>query len=212
MSPENIAAELRSDLLAGRLAPGSDLPQTNLAERFSVSRIPIRDALRILAADGLVTVDPGRGARVVSLDRMEIDEIYDIRLLLETDCLERACDKMTPDDLDSIDRHRKRAALDVATPDWDDSDWAFHEALYRPANRPRQMALIRALRRTSRMLVSSYSALPTAHDQWVDHHDQIMAHLRDGDRKAAVATLAGHLEGARRHLIEAMAAKPELTS
>lgn len=209
MTPDEIAAELRADLLSGRLRPGAELQQTDLAERFAVSRIPIRDALRALAADGLVTIKSGRGASVVMLSAAEVEELYDLRILLECDCLDRATKVMTSTEIEAIDRLRKKADLDAATPAWADSDWAFHEALYRPAARPRQLALIHTLRQTCRMLAAAHAALPTARAQWLDHHKHIVDQLRDGNAAAAVSTLRRHIEGARDHLLAAMSRPSE---
>ncbi len=205
MSPEKIAAELRADLMAGRLWPGTELQQAGLAERFAVSRIPIRDALRILAAEGLVVIEPNRGATVIALSASEIGELYDLRLLLEGDCLRRAAVAMTPAAIEEIDRIRRKADLDAATPTWDEGDRAFHEALYAPAARPRQVALILSLRQTCRLFAASYATLPTERSRWLGDHELIVGRLRAGDTEGAVAALSRHIEGARDHLLALMA-------
>src|SRR5437867_991093 len=96
MTPQAIADELRTELMKGLLGPGVDLPQVALARRFGVSRIPVRDALRVLAGEGLVEMDANRGARVINLKPAEIREVYDLRILLECDCLRRASKAITP--------------------------------------------------------------------------------------------------------------------
>src|SRR5262245_20367755 len=80
MTPDMIAAALRSELMMGTLRPGAELSQVVLAERFGVSRIPIRDALRILAGEGLVEIEANRGARAIALTPGEVREIYDLRV------------------------------------------------------------------------------------------------------------------------------------
>src|SRR3982751_5607720 len=89
-APETIAAALRADILAGSTKPGTLLRQEDLAARFAMSRIPVRDALRLLEAEGLVTIATNRGAQVARLSRSEVSEIYHLRDLLECDCLELA--------------------------------------------------------------------------------------------------------------------------
>src|SRR5438552_13920080 len=83
LSPEAIAEELKREMLSGRIPAGAELRQTALAERFAVSRIPIRDALRSLAAQGLAVIEPGRGATVIRLSAPQIEEVFDLRIMLE---------------------------------------------------------------------------------------------------------------------------------
>src|SRR5678815_5398232 len=89
-TPDLIAESLREEILRGVLAPGQALRQEELAERFGVSRLPVRDALLRLEAQGLVHVYPNRGAFVISLSADEVSEIYEMRILLEGDIIERA--------------------------------------------------------------------------------------------------------------------------
>jgi DNA-binding GntR family transcriptional regulator len=204
VTPANIAAELRSELMAGTLRPGAELSQVGLAERFGVSRIPIRDALRILAGEGLVEIEANRGARAIALTPGEVREIYDLRVLLECDCLHRAAGKMTPATLEEIERVRRKSDLDAGTPGWAAGDWAFHRALYAPAGRPRQIAMIEALRRTCQLHVGAYATMPAKKPRWLAEHRIIVEHLKQGKTEDAVRALQAHLEAAARHLLDRM--------
>jgi len=204
MTPENIAAELRSELMAGTLRPGAELSQVGLAERFGVSRIPIRDALRILAGEGLVEIEANRGARAIALTPGEVREIYDLRVLLECDCLHRAAEKMTPTTLDEIERIRRKSDLDAGTPGWAAGDWAFHRALYSPAARPRQIAMIEALRRTCQLHIGAYATMPARKPRWLADHRAIVEHLRTKETERAISVLQAHLEAAAQHLLARM--------
>lgn len=204
MTPDAIAQRLRADMAKGRIAPGEDLSQIRLAERFDVSRIPIRDALRILAGEGLVLLEANKGARALELSAEGVREIYDLRILLECDCLRRAGAHLRADDLEDIDRIRRKSDLDATGPDWSAGDWDFHEALYRCARRPRQLALIEALRRVCALHVSAYAALPAKRPKWVRDHRAIVELLRERDIEAAVEALRAHLEGAALHLLAQM--------
>jgi DNA-binding GntR family transcriptional regulator len=204
MTPETIAAELRAELMAGVLRPGTDLSQVMLAERFGVSRIPIRDALRILAGEGLVEIEMNRGAKAIALTSAEIREVYNLRILLECDCLRRAAQAMTPTALEEIDRVRRKSDMDAGTPGWAAGDWAFHQAIYARAGQPRQLAMIEALRRTCQLFVSAYATMPTKKPRWLDEHRIILEQLRDNEAERAVLTLETHLEAAAQHLLERM--------
>jgi len=196
-APETIAAALRADILSGETKPGTLLRQEDLAARFSMSRIPVRDALRLLEAEGLVTIATNRGAQVVQFSKDEVAEIYHLRILLECDCLGAAMARMTDADLDRIERIRQRAEIDAATPEWNDSDWAFHEALYRPSLHARQIEMIRSLRTTSDLYAAAHQALPKERKRWLADHRAIVAACRARRSADAVAALRSHLTAAR---------------
>lgn len=196
--------ELRHELMSGVLRPGAELSQVALAQRFGVSRIPIRDALRILAADGLVEIELNRGARAITLNPDQVRELYDLRILLECDCLRRAAKVLTPDDLDAIDLVRRKADIDAHTESWSEGDWAFHRALYVRADRPRQLSIIEGLRRTCRMFIGAYHSMPSKTPRWLGEHREIIGRLREGDASLAANILEAHLEAAAQHLLEQM--------
>src|SRR5690348_3004856 len=93
---DTVAAALRTALHAGRWDPGTALRQEELAAEFGVSRIPIREALTRLQAEGLIVVERNRGAYVPTLTRAEVEEFFDLRVLLETDALRHAVPRHAP--------------------------------------------------------------------------------------------------------------------
>lgn len=204
MVPRRIFELLRSDIVQGTILPGAELKQEDLAARFGASRIPVREALRLLEAEGLVAFGPNRSAHVVALSADEVEEIFHLRLLLETDCLARAVAEMSEGDLVRIDRALRRAEIDAGTTDWSESDMAFHEALYAPAGRPRQVALIRRLRMTSELQIPAYRRLPDETARWLADHGAIVEACRVRRADRAVAVLRAHIEGARRIVRDAM--------
>ena len=208
MTPESIAAKLRAELMAGVLRPGTQLSQVVLAERFGVSRIPIRDALRILVGEGLVQMEANRGANAITLSPEEVREIYDLRILLECDCLRRAAGVMTPAALHEVDRVRRKSDLDAGGPEWAAGDWAFHRAMYELSGRRRQITMIEALRRTCVLFISAHSTMPTRKSRWLNEHRAIQQHLQRGETDQAVMALRLHLTAAADHLLRRMATSP----
>lgn len=192
--------------MAGTLRPGAELSQVVLAERFGVSRIPIRDALRILAGEGLIEIQANRGAKAIALTAAEVREIYSLRVLLECDCLRRAAGNMMLADLEEIERVRRKSDLDAGTPGWAEGDWAFHRAIYLRAGRPRQLAMIEALRRTCQLFISAYSTMPAKKSRWLDEHRTIVEHIRRKETDLAAAVLQAHIEAAAEHLLDRMTA------
>ena len=195
-TPDLIAETLREEILRGSVAPGQALRQEELAERFGVSRLPVRDALLRLEAQGLVHVYPNRGAFVISLSADEVREIYEMRLLLEGDIIERAVPRMTSDDRRRIDAAHAEATRTAGGPEWMDGDWRFHRALYEPAARPRQLATIENLRSTVARYSSGHDALPTRTPEWLADHDAILAACRARASVAARRRLEEHLRRA----------------
>ena len=107
---DDIALVIEEAIVSGELAPGTVLRQEQLSEQFNVSRTPIREALRRLAALGLVSFVPNRGVRVRTLSRDELHEAFLVRAELEGLATEAAAAKITPEQLDELDAAEKRFA------------------------------------------------------------------------------------------------------
>lgn len=198
---------LRRDILAGTLPPGSLLMQTELAARFGVSRIPVRDALQALAAERLVTVVPGKGARVIRLGPQELAEVYDLRILLECDLIHRAARRTTEAQRYEAAHVLARSDLEAGRPGWEAGDRAFHMSLYAPAESPRQIALVHELRDTAALHLAQYQVLAENTSRWLDDHHQIFNAWQAGQAASAAALLAAHLTAARDHLLELVTAQ-----
>jgi DNA-binding GntR family transcriptional regulator len=204
-TPDLIADTLRDEILRGAVAPGQALRQEELAERFGVSRLPVRDALLRLEAQGLVHVYPNRGAFVISLSADEVREIYDLRILLEGDLIERAVPRLMADDWRRIDAAHAHATRTAGTPDWVEGDWRFHRALYEPAARARQLAMIESLRATVARYSTAYAVLPERTAEWLRDHEAILEACRARAGVAARRRLEAHLRRASEAVIERLA-------
>lgn len=204
MSPPPITEQLRADILTGALPPGTPLSQADLAARFGVSRIPVRDALAQLSADGLITAQPNRTATVLKMTSAEVTETFHMRLLLEGDLMARAVPQMGPDDLRRIDYALARSSLEARQANWAEGDQMFHAALYAPAKSPVQCALADELRRKCRIQIAGYRQLTDKTDRWISEHEAIVAACHAGDAKTARRALRRHLKAARNYLLQAM--------
>lgn len=205
MTAPQIATTLRADILAGRITPGEALQQEDLAARFGVSRIPVRDALQQLAAARLVEVVPGRGARVVRLTRDELAEVFELRRLLECNALRRATTRAKAADHEAVEHARQQSDLEAGRPGWQAGDWAFHAAIYAAANHPRQIAMIAELRDTCQMHIAAYDRLSDDTPRWLADHQAISAAFCAGDADAAASRLAKHIMAARDRLLTLLA-------
>jgi DNA-binding GntR family transcriptional regulator len=193
---DGVAQALRDAILRGVVQGGQPLRQEDLAEQFGVSRLPVREALWQLSAEGLVTLAPNRGASVAALSADEVQEIYDIRAGLETTALRLSIPHLSPallgraaDILDAIDR-----AADVAR--WSELNWAFHATLYAPAGRPRLLRLIRTMHANVDRYLRIYLALIGIQARSQREHRALLAACERHDTTAATQLLIDHLEGA----------------
>lgn len=193
---ESIADALRNEIRQGQVSPGAALRQEGLATRFKVSRIPIREALRVLERDGLVQVFPNRGAFVVQLTAAEMEEITDLRVLLEGDLIESAVTLLDASDILKI-KEAERIAKDRAhTAEWIDADRAFHACLYAPANKTKQLQLVFSLRTELERYQSAYSQLPRQKNRWLREHHDIVVACDQRDASKARAVLVKHIRAA----------------
>lgn len=207
---------LRAMILHGELPQGAALRQDALAARLGVSRIPVREALRQLSAEGLVTVEPHKGAAVARLPREEILELYDIRALLEPPLLARAIPRLAPDDLAAAER--VLAIYDHALSrgdhqqSWGQYNLEFHEALYRAADRPQTLTIVRNLHHKTDLYTRlQLSAADHLRERARAEHHEILAACRARDVAAASAALGAHVREAGRSLVaflDAAAATP----
>ena len=147
---------------------------------------------------------PNRRARVVEMTRADIEEAYDLRILLEGDLFAKAMERMTPADLDRIDYALDRSNLEARNANWAEGDALFHATLYAPAKRPRQQAMIDGLRRTCRVQIAAYDDPPDKTERWLADHAALRDHCRKGEVQAAVNRLETHLAGARETLLRRM--------
>jgi DNA-binding GntR family transcriptional regulator len=160
---DDIALALEEAIVSGEIPPGSVLRQEHLSVQFGVSRTPVREALRRLAALGLVTFEPNRGVRVRELSLEEIREAFMVRAELESLATEIAARNMTEDDLVELERaerrfsratralvemsHDGRQDLAIAR-DWLQLNHSFHDVIYRAADVPLIERMAKAARRT----------------------------------------------------------------
>lgn len=192
-SAEKVILALRTAITTGELSAGAQIRQEEIAAQYDVSRMPVREAFRQLEAEGLLVVYPGRGAFVNRLSTDEIQEIYDIRILLEGDAIRRAVPHLTPAVLAHAGSLLEQLEAVSDGQSFGQLDEAFHAALYAPANRPRLLELINTLRNQVTQFLYAAAPMPAYRDSAIDEHRQILDACRAGDVEAAVSAVADHL-------------------
>lgn len=198
---EVVAAVLREAITSGQLKANQPLPQAEIAANLQVSHIPVREALRQLESEGLVTYQANRGAMVSALSSAEIREIYEIRAMLETGAIRRAVPNLTTENL-----VRAASLLDLAEQTDDGATWGaldmeFHSLVYHLDDRPRFQELITELLRRVDRYWLSYSLMLKYRDNFEREHRALLSALTARDADRAVALLDAHLVGACERLI-----------
>jgi DNA-binding GntR family transcriptional regulator len=200
---DDIALVIEEAIVSGELAPGTVLRQEQLSEQFQVSRTPVREALRRLAALGLVSFVPNRGVRVRTLSREELHEAFMVRAELESLATEVAATKMRSDDLAELESAERRFAeiskeLRSREPgeerrsimgDWVRANHGFHDVIYRVADLP----LVEQLAKSARRSFSGPAVWAPG-----DHSiDGLYARNAEQHRAIKQALVAGSAAGAR---------------
>src|SRR5438270_2026239 len=144
-----VAERLREKILAGELREGEQLRQDAIAKEFQISRIPVREALSHLAAEGLITIYANRGAVVSALSPDEIMQLFETRAVLECYMLRCAIPNMKEDDFqradDILKLYEESLEKDSEVKSWGRWNWSFHSALYAPANRPVMLSFLKTV-------------------------------------------------------------------
>lgn len=196
-----IVEKLREAILRGRFKENEPIRQHELAAELGVSVIPIREALFVLESEGLLTFYPNRGAVVSSLSVAEADEIFEMRVALETIALRRSIPALRPSDLTQAEAIL--SAIDEEEDDiarWSELNWEFHLALYRPAVMPRLIETVRMLHHNVARYFVIYQALDYRTRSQPEHRAIVEA-CRAKDTDAALARLEAHLRASAQALI-----------
>lgn len=195
--PQAIYEELKQRIISGQLVAGSELKIMPLAGELGVSIVPVREAIRILAAENLVTLRPRRSPIIAKLDRRELIEINRIRSALEPLVLEDAISRHTAETLSTCEEllERDRQCTDI----WENVELnkQFHLALLSPSALKRMIAIISAqyvgISRLTHYLVMNHPGLVDPHH---DEHRAILDAVRAANEKLAVALMREHIDRA----------------
>lgn len=201
---ELIATDIRSSIITGTYPSGQPLKQDVLADQHGVSKIPVREALNQLKAEGLVAFINNRGAVVSSLSIAEVEEIYSMRLVLETLALEKAIPNLQTTDHIAAESCLKRIEASANPLDWATLNWDFHASLYRAANMSHLLDTIAALHNNvARYLILYLKELDFQSGSQQEHWELLESSFA-GRSEEALGILRQHLNDALRQTIQFM--------
>jgi len=185
---------IKNAIINGDLKPGERIIQENLTKYLNVSRTPIRDALQRLSAEKLVILTPFHGAEVFALSKKCLDEIYEVRLIMETYAVQKACDLITEEDiaeLHSINEQISKSKSSIAS--CMDLDRRFHSLICMIAGSDYVMEVLTAVWDKSDPYKSIFYTLPGSINRAVDEHQAMLTNLRSGDKNALAESVRIHL-------------------
>jgi DNA-binding GntR family transcriptional regulator len=202
---ERVREDIRNEILAGGYRPGQRIGQEALARRHGTSRIPIREALRQLASEGLVVLQPHVGARVATLDLRELDEVYQIREQVEPFAIGKSAPLLTDADLEALRAFVEQmevAALNDEVSRWIELDRDFHLRTFVATPLPRLLALIDGLWNTTQQYRRLYGLLPNRLEIAGVEHRLLLDALERRDSDDATRILTMHIRRTRLTLDE----------
>lgn len=202
---EEVAVLLRDRIFDGSLAPGSFIDEVALCETLKISRTPLREALKVLAVEGLVRHEPRRGSFVNEVTEQDLDEIFPVMALLEGRCAFEAARHASDADLAALDVLHERLKAHAGAgriQDYYATNFSIHEAIITLANN-RWLALVIAdLRKILKLARLQQLRAPGRLAQSLNEHLAIYAALRARDCEGADAAMRTHLTRQREALRE----------
>lgn len=198
---ELVRDTLRAAILSGEIPAGMRLVQADLAEQLQVSTTPVREALRSLAAEGLVKLDAHRGAVVRRLDDAEVLEIFELRSLLEPAVLERAIPRISEEQLDEAAAIEAEMSTETDPARWAQLNRRFHGVFMTAAQSERLRQMVETLQDAfSAYIVSAMARDGQRRDRANEQHRTLLEAVRNRDVAAATQAMVSHmrltLEGA----------------
>jgi DNA-binding GntR family transcriptional regulator len=202
---DEVAATLRDRIFSGELAPGAFLDEVALAEGMKISRTPLREALKVLTAEGLVRHEPRRGCFVNQVTEQDLDDIFPVIALLEGRCAFEAAGNASDADLqalealhDQLAQHAKAQHINA----YYDANFAIHEAIIVLANNRWLAQVIGDLRKIVKLARLQQLHAPGRLGQSLSEHMAVFAALKARDAEGAEAAMRTHLTRQRTALRE----------
>jgi len=203
LTADSITTELREMILTGAIGIGVQLKQEALAQRFGVSRIPVREALRRLQAEGLITHTVNTGSVVAGKSTEELLETLDIRIGLETRALKLAVPNMKRADFKQARELLARYDASDYPKEWSDLNLEFHLCMYRPSGRPRLLKMIEDIVRGVEVHLRAHQSSTVGRKSPQTEHRAILKACEEKDVGLAVSLLEKHIEHTQNLLLTA---------
>lgn len=200
---EDVATRLRAQIFDGVLAPGTFLDEPALCESLAISRTPLREALKVLTAEGLLRHEPRRGCFVAEVTHKDLDDIFPVIALLEGRCAFEAARNASDAELQALEALHERLARHARArriKDYYETNYAIHEAIIRLADNRWLAQVIADLRKILRLARLQTLQAPGRLEQSLSEHLAVFAAMKARDSEGAEAAMRTHLHRQREAL------------
>ena len=188
---------LRQAILTGELKPGERLMEIHLANKLGVSRTPIREAIRKLELEGLVTMIPRRGAEVAQITEKSMNDVLEVRRAMDALCVELACDRITPEELQDLKKACDTFEAAVKTDDIKQiaqADVALHDIIVQATGNQRLIQLVNNLSEQMYRYRVEYLKREDAHETLLAEHERIIETIEKRDKEEAMKAVSRHID------------------
>ena len=195
---------LRQAILIGELKPGERLMERHLADRLGVSRTPVREAIRRLELEGLVTMIPRKGAEVARITEKSMSDVLEVRRTLDALCAELACDRITPESLAALKKACDHFEQCVGTHDAKkiaEADVSLHDIIVEATGNQRLIQMVHNLSEQMYRYRFEYIKDSSQHDTLVKEHRIIYQSIVDKDKDTAAAAARLHIDNQKKAII-----------
>lgn len=198
---------LRRAIMQGDLKPGERLMEIKLANRLGVSRTPIREAIRMLELEGLVTMVPRKGAQVAEITEKDLKDVLEVRRTLEIMAGEIACERITPELLEQLKNTGHEFMVRKDTNDFTslaEVDVKFHDIIYAATGNQRLISILNNLREQMYRYRLEYLKDTGSHERLNSEHYEIYEGIRNGDKETVKAAIGRHIDNQRDAILAAI--------
>ncbi len=195
---------IRKSILTGELKPGERLMELHLADKLGVSRTPIREAIRMLELEGLVTMIPRRGAEVAQITEKNLREVLEVRSALDALAVELACERITQEELDSLKRACDHFAEETRQGDANRvarADVALHDIILAASRNDRLVQMIGNVSQQMYRYRLEYVKDEKHYEQLITEHRKIYEAIRDRDKEGGARAIRLHIDNQEKAVI-----------
>ncbi|MCD7736997.1 MAG: GntR family transcriptional regulator [Lachnospiraceae bacterium] len=201
---------LRQAILRNEIKPGERLMEIHLAQKLGVSRTPVREAIRMLELEGLVTTIPRKGAVVADITISDLEDVLEVRLALEELAVQNVCRRITQEQLEGMrclaDEFRESLKKDDVDA-YAQADMKFHDAIYNATGNRRLVQILNNLREQMYRYRMEYLKDKSSHQILVREHAEILQALEAHDERKAMEATSRHIDRQKEHIIAELSRK-----
>ena len=201
---EIVYEELKRQILKGEIAPGHRMMEVELADDMGVSRTPVREAIRKLELEGLVTMIPRRGAEVAQITEKSMNDVLEVRRAMDALCVELACDRITPEELQDLKKACDTFEAAVKTDDIKQiaqADVALHDIIVQATGNQRLIQLVNNLSEQMYRYRFEYIKDFSQHERLVEEHKVIYESTVKKDKETASNMAKVHIDNQKKAII-----------